>query len=40
MSDKFKISLREGETRTQAMAREALPPECLSAAVRVDSKII
>lgn len=40
MSDKLKISLRDGETPSQAMARVALTPECLSAVVLVDSKMM
>lgn len=40
MTDKLKVSLREGETPSQAMARVALTPECLSAAVLVDSKMM
>lgn len=40
MSEKLKISLRDGETPSQAMARAALTPECLSAAVLVDSKVM
>lgn len=40
MSDKLKISLRDGEKPSQAMARVALTPECLSAAVLVDSKVM
>lgn len=40
MSDKLKVSLRDGETPSQAMARVALTPECLSATVLVDSKVM
>lgn len=40
MTDKLKVSLRKGETQSQAMARVALTPECLSAAVLVDSKVM
>ena len=40
MSDKLKISLRDGETPSQAMARVALTPECLSAVVLVDSQVM
>ncbi|WP_256676069.1 hypothetical protein [Pseudomonas sp. SCB32] len=40
MSDKLKRSLHDSETASQAMARAALTPECLSAAVLVDSKMM
>ncbi len=40
MSDKLKVSLHPGETPPQAMARVALTPECLSATVLVDSKVM
>lgn len=40
MTDKLKVSLRDGETQSQAMARVALTPECLSAVVLVDSKVM
>ncbi|WP_343351317.1 hypothetical protein [Pseudomonas sediminis] len=40
MSDKSKISRREGETSSQAMARVSLTPECLSAMVLLDSKMM
>lgn len=40
MSDKLKISLSDGETPTQAMARVGLTPEFLSAAVLVDGKMM
>ncbi len=40
MTDKLKVSLRDSETPSQAMARVALTPECLSAAVLVDSKVM
>lgn len=40
MTDKLKVSLCKGETQSQAMARVALTPECLSAAVLVDSKMM
>jgi len=40
MTDKLKVSLRDGETPSQAMARVALTPECLSAAVLADSKVM
>lgn len=40
MSEKLKISQRDGETSTQSMARVALTPEYLSAAVLVDSKMM
>lgn len=40
MTDKLKVSLRKEETQSQAMARVALTPECLSAVVLVDSKMM
>lgn len=40
MTEKLKVSLRPGETPPQAMARVALTPECLSAAVLVDSQVM
>ncbi|GGH90173.1 hypothetical protein [Pseudomonas fluvialis] len=40
MSDKPKITKREGETPSQAMARLSLTPECLSAVVLLDSKMM
>lgn len=40
MTEKLKVSLRDGETPSQTMARVALTPECLSAAVLVDSKVM
>ena len=40
MSDKPKITKREGETPSQTMARLSLTPECLSAVVLLDSKMM
>lgn len=40
MTEKLKVSLHPGETPSQAMARVALTPECLSAAVLVDSQVM
>lgn len=40
MSDNLKVFLRDGETHSQAMARVSLTPECLSAVVLLDSKVM
>ncbi len=40
MSDKLQVSRREGETPSQTMARVSLTPECLSAVVLLDSKMM
>jgi hypothetical protein len=40
MTDKPKVSQREDETRSQALARVSLTPECLSASVLMASKAI
>lgn len=40
MTEKLKVLLHEGETPTQAVARLALTPECLSASVLIDSRTV